>query len=62
MRNLKFERILLFRDWERVTVAFGAGYTQDQTLGHGNKGLTSDPTVQRLPLAVHAAVQECRHE
>ncbi len=41
--------LLLFRDWQRVTVALGAGYTQDQTLGHGNKGLTSDPTVQRLP-------------
>ncbi len=43
--------LLLFRDWQRVSVAFGAAYTQDQTLGHGNKGLTSDPTVQRLPQA-----------
>ncbi len=43
--------LLLFRDWQRVSVALGAAYTQDQSLGHGNKGLTSDPTVQQLPAA-----------
>ena len=40
---------LLTRDWERFSVAFSATYLQDQTLGNGNKPLSSDETVQRLP-------------
>lgn len=40
---------LLTRDWERATIAFSSFYTQDPTLGHGNKPFKEDDTVQRLP-------------
>lgn len=43
--------LLLFRDWERAGVALSATYTQNQSLGNGNKPLSSDPTVQRMPVA-----------
>lgn len=41
--------VMLFRDWDRVSVALSALYTQDQSLGHGNRPLSSDTTVQYLP-------------
>lgn len=40
---------MLFRDWDRVSVAFSSVYTQDQRLGHGNRPRSSDTTVQYLP-------------
>ncbi|SBW10095.1 Organic solvent tolerance protein [uncultured delta proteobacterium] len=41
--------VMLFRDWDRVSVALSSTYTQDQTLGHGNAPKSSDTTVQRVP-------------
>ena len=41
--------LLLTRDWERGSIALSSFYTQDPTLGHGNKPFSSDETVQRLP-------------
>lgn len=41
--------LLLTRDWERGSLALSAFYTQDPSLGHGNKPFSSDDTVQRLP-------------
>ena len=41
--------VMLFRDWDRVSVALSASYTQTQWLGHGNVPRSSDTTVQRLP-------------
>ncbi len=43
--------LMLFRDWDRAGVYLSANYTQNQDLGHGNKPLASDPTVQQLPVA-----------
>ena len=40
---------MLFRDWDRVSVALSSRYIQDQSLGHGNKPRASDTTVQHLP-------------
>ncbi|MDL2209239.1 LPS assembly protein LptD [Desulfovibrio sp. OttesenSCG-928-O18] len=40
---------MLFRDWDRVTVALSSRYYQDQTLGHGNRNKSTDTTVQSLP-------------
>ena len=41
--------VMLFRDWDRVSVALSASYAQAQWLGHGNAPRSSDTTVQRLP-------------
>ena len=41
--------LMLFRDWDRVSVAFSAIYTQAQWIGHGNAPKSSDTTLQRLP-------------
>ncbi len=41
--------MLLTHDWERGYVAFSSKYTQDSSLGHGNKPTASDTTLQRLP-------------
>ncbi|MCC8193998.1 MAG: LPS assembly protein LptD [Deltaproteobacteria bacterium] len=41
--------IMLFRDWDRVSVALSSVYTQAQWLGHGNAPKSTDTTVQRLP-------------
>ena len=40
---------LLSRDWDRVSIAFSALYSQDQTLGNGNRARRLDDTVQHLP-------------
>ena len=40
---------LLTRDWERGSIAFSSTYTQDPSLGHGNRPFSEDDTVQRLP-------------
>jgi len=40
---------LLFRDWDRVSVALSSTYIQNQRLGHGNTPKSADTTVQRLP-------------
>ena len=41
--------LLLTREWERGSIALSSFYTQDPTLGHGNKPFSEDDTVQRLP-------------
>lgn len=40
---------LLSRDWDRVSIALSSLYSQDQTLGNGNRAHGMDDTVQRLP-------------
>jgi LPS-assembly protein len=40
---------LLTRDWGRVSLALSSFYTQDPSLGHGNKPFSDDDRVQRLP-------------
>lgn len=52
LRERSLEResgFLLTRDWERGSVALSSTYTQDPTLGNGNRPYSSDETVQRLP-------------
>ncbi|GHV54160.1 LPS-assembly protein LptD [Deltaproteobacteria bacterium] len=46
---LRQSGLMLFRDWERVSVNFSSTYLQDPTLGHGNRKLNMDDTVQHLP-------------
>lgn len=41
--------LMLFRDWDRVSVALSGSYMQDQNLGHGNRRKSTDTTVQTLP-------------
>lgn len=41
--------LLLTRDWERFSLALSATYSQDQTLGNGNRARSQDETVQSLP-------------
>ena len=40
---------LLTRDWSRVSIALSSLYTQDPSLGNGNRPYNRDDTVQRLP-------------
>lgn len=40
---------MIYRDWERASVALSARYEQNPNLGHGNQPLSSDTTPQRLP-------------
>lgn len=40
---------LLFRDWDRASVALSSVYMQDQRLGNGNAERSTDTTVQRFP-------------
>lgn len=40
---------VLSRDWDRFSVALSSIYSQDQTLGNGNRARDLDDTVQRLP-------------
>ncbi len=39
----------IYRDWERFSFVMSARYTQDPSLGHGNRPLSEDETVQSLP-------------
>lgn len=39
----------IYREWERLTVAIGARYEQNPSLGHGNESLRTDTTTQHLP-------------
>lgn len=52
IRELDRNRIsqgMVYREWDRATVALSARYEQDPSLGHGNKNYSADTTVQRLP-------------
>ena len=40
---------ILYRDWERVSVALSTRYEQDARLGNGNRPRSEDETVQHLP-------------
>lgn len=42
---------MVYREWERATVALSTRYEQDPSLGHGNRAYSADTTVQRLPQA-----------
>ena len=42
---------MLFRDWERFSAALSARYTQNPALANGNAPLSTDTTVQQLPMA-----------
>ena len=47
-RNRK-SGLLLSKQWERGSLNLGMFYSQDPTLGNGNRSYASDTTVQRLP-------------
>ncbi len=40
---------VLYRDWDRFTVAAGMRYEQNPNLGNGNASRSSDPLAQKLP-------------
>ena len=42
---------MIFRDWDRISVALSATYEHNQRLGHGNARRSTDTTVQHLPRA-----------
>ena len=42
---------VVYRDWDRFTFASSVRYEQDPSLGHGNRGRSSDTIAQRLPEA-----------
>lgn len=41
--------VMLFREWQKAGLYLTGTYTQNQALGHGNRSLSSDNTVQTLP-------------
>ncbi|MDR2826034.1 MAG: LPS assembly protein LptD, partial [Deltaproteobacteria bacterium] len=41
--------VMLFREWTRASLYLTGTYTQNTALGHGNRSLDSDDTVQTLP-------------
>lgn len=47
--RLRQSGFLLFRDWDRVSVALSSLYLQNPALGHGNAKLSADTTVQQAP-------------
>lgn len=47
--NKRKSGFLLAHEWERGSANISAFYTQDQTLGHGNRSHKHDSTLQRLP-------------
>ncbi|MFI3271610.1 MAG: LPS assembly protein LptD [Pseudomonadota bacterium] len=40
---------MIYRDWDRFSMALSARYEQDPSYGHGNAALSDDDTVQTLP-------------
>jgi len=40
---------MLFREWNRTSLFFSGAYTQNQSLGHGNKPKSTDTLVQYFP-------------
>lgn len=47
--NNRVSEAMIYRDWDRFSLALSAQYEQDPTYGHGNASLSEDDTVQTMP-------------
>lgn len=47
--NNRVSEALVYRDWDRFSLALSARYEQNPSYGHGNASLSEDDTVQTFP-------------